>query len=309
MEKIEREKFQKKCYEAYCLDWMISHGVSLNSIMDVVAENIKESDESLSSEKLLSDFEEQGFNGSIYACYDEFMDSEFWDREYMPKLLSNMGPEAQKQWQEITGLWIPEKSLDVFTTAGILKAYKSTDPGQPGISVMLIPAGCEYEIDCSFVSVYEDPEYSTGDGERPVDVVIMSYGDANSEEYTVKEIIRREDILAGLEEEEEELNLATPEMLASYIENGGDLYNENTGIYCFLYNDKGSIAYYRLSKEEAQTLARQTEEAGEETWSALLGPGGYIIDDPITKAGFYRDNCGDGWVKADRSFIDYFEEV
>ena len=91
---------------------------------------------------------------------------------------------------------IPEMSVE--TTAGILNTYKSCDPGQPGVVVMLKPEGYDFEIDCSYVSVYENPEYRTKDSEGDKDVVIMSYGDATTEDYTTKEIIRRADIEEGL---------------------------------------------------------------------------------------------------------------
>ena len=87
---------------------------------------------------------------------------------------------------------------EVSTSAGIIRAYKNSDPGQPGIVVMLQPVGFEDEIDVSFVSVYEESDYVTKDNERPVDVVVMTYGDATTEDYTTKDIIRREDIMAGL---------------------------------------------------------------------------------------------------------------
>ena len=90
--------------------------------------------------------------------------------------------------------------LEVMTSAGVIRAYKSTDPGQPGISVMFQPAGFTEEIDLSFISVYEDPEYRTKDGERPEDVCIMTYADVSQEDYTYKDIIRREDVLKSLGE-------------------------------------------------------------------------------------------------------------
>ena len=54
-----------------------------------------------------------------------------------------------------------EEKLEVTTSAGILRAYKSADPGQPGIYVMFQPTGYDYEIDMSYVSVYEDSDYRT----------------------------------------------------------------------------------------------------------------------------------------------------
>jgi len=90
------------------------------------------------------------------------------------------------------------KPLEVKTSAGVIRAYESMDPGQPGICVVFQPAGYDCEIDMSYVSVYEDSEYVTKDNERPVDVVIMTYGDCHTEDYTRKEIIRREDIMEAL---------------------------------------------------------------------------------------------------------------
>lgn len=91
--------------------------------------------------------------------------------------------------------------LEIRTPAGILSACPSTDPGQPGICIMWRPEGFDSEIDISFVSVYKDPAYRTRDEEGPKDVVIMTYADVYSEDYTKKDILRREDVEAALEVE------------------------------------------------------------------------------------------------------------
>ncbi len=93
--------------------------------------------------------------------------------------------------------------LEVPTSAGVIRAEKSADPGQPGIAVTYQPAGYTCEVDAAYVSVYEDEEYKTSDNERPVDLVIMSYGDIYTEDYTKKDIIRREDVHEALSSEEE----------------------------------------------------------------------------------------------------------
>ena len=92
-----------------------------------------------------------------------------------------------------------EEKLEVPTSAGVLKAFKCTDPGQPGICVMLQPAGYDVDIDMSYVSVYEDAKYAI-DNERPVDVSIMTYGNVYDEDYTSKVMIRREDVMEVLRE-------------------------------------------------------------------------------------------------------------
>lgn len=112
-------------------------------------------------------------------------------------MLMNIIGYLKDQWVEKDKNGCTKPACSVPTSAGVLKAYPCTDPDQPGISVMLQPAGFEDEIDAAFVSVYENPEFA-GEGERPVDVAIMCYGDARTEDYTHKEVIKREDILEGL---------------------------------------------------------------------------------------------------------------
>lgn len=71
-----------KGYEKYQLEWMIEHGYSLEDLMDKIAEIINEEltigvnahvfiDEAFD---ILEN--EQGFNGEIWACEDEWKDNE-----------------------------------------------------------------------------------------------------------------------------------------------------------------------------------------------------------------------------------------
>ena len=61
---------------------------------------------------------------------------------------------------------------------------------------------------------------------------------------------------------------------------GHDLYSQKGETYVFRYNEAGSIATYRVTKEEVEELDKKSKEAGGEYWSAFLGPGGCIWDDP-----------------------------
>ena len=80
------DDIRKKSYELYKLDWMASHGYSLQ---DIAVELANLADEGVSSEELLSEFEQNGFSGGeIYVSYDEFIDNEYQDMEYMKSLLS-----------------------------------------------------------------------------------------------------------------------------------------------------------------------------------------------------------------------------
>ena len=207
----EIENFRRKCYVAYQLDWMISHGYSIADYVHALAEADQdaavddaypEGDADYIYGVLSEAVEETGFgSGSIWVCYAEFLDAEYQDVNYMKHLLTTMGnfDELSKLYYEDTHYClssIPE--FQVETSAGILNTYRSALPGQPGVVVMLQPDSYEEEIDCAYVSVYEDKNYRTSDNEGEKDVVIMSYGDATTEDYTTKEIIRRDDIIAGL---------------------------------------------------------------------------------------------------------------
>ena len=97
----KKEKFEEKYYRAYQLDWMLSHGFSLqdvySGIVGLMAENLDENPEEipinggdiwLHAEKAKDAFlYEVGFpGGSIFACRNEFLHTEFLDPDYMKHL-------------------------------------------------------------------------------------------------------------------------------------------------------------------------------------------------------------------------------
>ncbi len=83
-----------------------------------------------------------------------------------------------------------------------------------------------------------------------------------------------------------------------------DLYNIKTGEYVFHYNDKDAICYYTLTAEEARKIAKQAAEHSE-YWAGYLGPGGWIIDEPKDSIAWCKDRFkDDGWVKADKTFLN-----
>ena len=95
-----KDEFEKSVYEAYKLLWLIQHGFTLEKMVSALADadnEAKEHDDYPEGntweiyENLVARVEETGFgNGSIWACFDEFMDNEFQDSGYMKELLSLM---------------------------------------------------------------------------------------------------------------------------------------------------------------------------------------------------------------------------
>lgn len=86
---------RKKAYEKYRLHWMIQHGYSLSDLMDALAEHQYNDpeDTDLISEPVNKIFEnwefEDGFNGSLWGCLEEFLDAEYRDTTYMKHLLTD----------------------------------------------------------------------------------------------------------------------------------------------------------------------------------------------------------------------------
>lgn len=86
----------KKAYLRYQMHWMLTHGITMDDISETVADWDKDHDYNKSFSKYV---EEHGFwNGSLWACFDEFMGAEYQDKNYMKFLL----PEEDFQ------LWLKE---------------------------------------------------------------------------------------------------------------------------------------------------------------------------------------------------------
>lgn len=68
------------------------------------------------------------------------------------------------------------------------------------------------------------------------------------------------------------------EML-DYINDNHDLYSRTAEKYVFSYNESGSVCVYDIDEKEAKAIAKKARKS-EECWSAFLGDGGIIYDDP-----------------------------
>ena len=84
-------------YERYKLDWLLSHGYTLADLMNELDQMQEESpDDSVS--QLFTDWEYGfGFGNEIWACYEEFLESEYQNAFYMLQLLSWEEAEEYKK--------------------------------------------------------------------------------------------------------------------------------------------------------------------------------------------------------------------
>lgn len=84
-----------------------------------------------------------------------------------------------------------------------------------------------------------------------------------------------------------------------------DLYCAEKELYVFLYNIAGAVCVYRITEAKANELSKKALEAGE-SWSAFLGPGGQIYDDPMV---FCREEFSGCWIDTDEWIKDQISDT
>lgn len=82
---------KRRCYNRYFIEWIRTH-CSQEDYLDIVYDYDTTDEESVTDtqEYVL----EEGINGMTPACFDEFLDKEFCDKEYMKTILT--GDEYQE---------------------------------------------------------------------------------------------------------------------------------------------------------------------------------------------------------------------
>lgn len=93
-------------YEFYKLDWMASHNHTLEELFEQIKEIIVEkSHDNTDAVDLVEDsfmsFEiDKGFGGELWACYDEFLECEYLDEDYIDGLIERLAPSEVKPFLE-----------------------------------------------------------------------------------------------------------------------------------------------------------------------------------------------------------------
>lgn len=102
---------QKLAYELYKIDWKQSHMITPQVEKDALKDYYEgltnsDFDDEFNYEEYIDEF---GYDGQIYACYDEFLDSEFQDKEYMRSLIDD-----NKLYMEYLSIVSPGKDKQVI---------------------------------------------------------------------------------------------------------------------------------------------------------------------------------------------------
>ena len=87
------EDIKKIAYELYKLDWLLTHKKSLEKLKRYYTEELqaRSCDETIeyppiSFAEYMNSFDE--YNDECYVCYNEFLDYEYQDKEYIKELFS-----------------------------------------------------------------------------------------------------------------------------------------------------------------------------------------------------------------------------
>ena len=109
--KAVKNLFERKCYEAYKLRWMIAHGYTLKDMLDTVRDITAESIEAgtmdaatdgnnirMLLDKAQDTFTDVGFSGSLWAGFNDFLRTEFRDPYYMMDLI-NLMDNHEGMWE------------------------------------------------------------------------------------------------------------------------------------------------------------------------------------------------------------------
>ena len=85
---MKKTMISKLCYELYKVDWKrnnITADIEIDNIKDYY-EGLVDNDTDYTYEDYMSEF---GYGGYLYACYDEFCESEYLDKDYICGLLND----------------------------------------------------------------------------------------------------------------------------------------------------------------------------------------------------------------------------
>lgn len=94
--------FENRCYEAYKLWWMMSHGMSQLELLDAVADLVTKETKKLAPDAAIAETAQKdladvaknqvlsGSDGKLWESKDTFLKNEFLDQRYMTALFSIM---------------------------------------------------------------------------------------------------------------------------------------------------------------------------------------------------------------------------
>lgn len=205
--KAEFEALHDSAYEKYQLQWMTAHGFSASRLVLSVLRYMLEttSDLDVNPEHVMSGWEaDSGFQGELWACKDEFLQSEYEDRSYMENLLTERElalydqerERKQNPYAEVY-IYVPDKGQVLRIDEGTGDNLLAEDEEAGYVDYIyydVYDAAIRTEIDGGQVmltELFRDKYESTMD--CIPDVLDMEYGDPDLAYVVLQERDEKED--------------------------------------------------------------------------------------------------------------------
>ena len=120
---VEKRIFEHKCYEAYRLYWMLSHGNTLQELSGAInslaaelveTDSVSAATDGDSTRRLMENAEQSflcdsGFCWAVWANKEKFLSEEFCDPDYMKTLLS-LRSDGDEMWKFYKAHYMPDSS-------------------------------------------------------------------------------------------------------------------------------------------------------------------------------------------------------
>lgn len=142
---MKKNELRKIAYQRYQLKWMIEHGKSLDLLkQELIAneEQLNDDEEKVNVLSVWDMFEEMGFHGEMYVCYDEFFENEFQNIDYMKAILSKTELEV---WKGIRFASETDTFAE-FTITGDYSVYTIYVPEDTNLDKADVSALIEYTL-------------------------------------------------------------------------------------------------------------------------------------------------------------------
>lgn len=137
----DRVYIRKAAYKKFQMFWLYDHGFGMQDIFQAMEEiclELSSEGEDIYSGSLWEAFEETGLGGgSIYPCFDEFLDCEYQDAGLMLRLLTDNEFEMYAKDRGINAAQfrVQAEAIRVETPHGIIRATRKGDTEYPGIEL------------------------------------------------------------------------------------------------------------------------------------------------------------------------------
>lgn len=176
MKKKDYSKLHMTAYHRFQFYWLADHGFTMADIFKAMAEcacELAEEGEDIYEGSLRDIFEESGLgSGSLYPCFDEFLDHEYQDSDLMRAILSDEEFRDYSQEMELTSEQLMRSHSHILleTPHGHILATDQDNAEYPGIALSFIPKGenpwegcypgCILEYNPTYHGGVEGPELS-----------------------------------------------------------------------------------------------------------------------------------------------------